>query len=130
MKNENEVKQEQKEEKEEKKEKARILLEEMKGVDPSELAKIGCKEKLDYYDTLKIIGKDEMALIEINAIREENNMFNCPKCSAIFIIDKNVKNKYLRCPQCHEVSCRICLQDAHKGGPCNLNERQNVTLIR
>lgn len=118
-----------KEETEEKKENIQKLEQSASSIF-SEPSKINCKIPLDYYDTLKIIGIEEMSKIEINDIRAQNEIFTCPKCSAIFVIEKNNLCKYLTCNACKSSSCRICLEDAHKELPCKFKERQNVVFIR
>ena len=69
-----------------------------------------------------------MSKIEKNEIRNLILFLICPNCSfKIIYYETNLnKSKFLTCPRCSNVTCRLCKHKAHSGMPCYMKERQKV----
>lgn len=75
----------------------------------------GCKTSIDIYIITELLGQDKVVVLEERTIRQKHKVFDCPNCSAVFIIPQDYRSRELCCVTCGETMCRLCNQKYHQG---------------
>ena len=74
-----------------------------------------CKILIDVHIIKELLGKDKLAVLEQRTIKQKFKIFECPSCTASFIIPPDFKARVLTCVSCGETTCRLCKQPGHEG---------------
>jgi hypothetical protein len=73
------------------------------------------KVVIDMHVLKELIGQERLATFELRSIKQKYKVFECPSCSAAFIIPQDYKSRCLPCVVCGESWCRLCKQAEHTG---------------